>query len=37
MGICLAAIMTCVRLRLRGNAEKQVVDGGGNQKKLPFR
>lgn len=32
MGICLAAIMTCVRLKLRGNAEKQVVGGGGNQK-----
>jgi hypothetical protein len=31
MGICLAAIM-CVGLKLRGNAEKRVVDGGGIKK-----
>jgi hypothetical protein len=32
MGICLAAIMTCVRLKLRGNAQKQVVGGGESRK-----
>ena len=36
MGICLAAIMTCVGLRLRGNAEKEKIVGG-IKKKLPFR